>query len=59
MFSTFHFVDFLIVLPGVIVVVKRVTGMERYHMLRVVVLTTILSFFVVLFFLSDGFTESY
>jgi len=58
MFSTFNFVDFVIILPGVILVFKRVTEMERYHVLRVVALTTILSFFLVLFFLSYGFTES-
>jgi len=41
---------------GILLSVKKVAEMDRYHMLRVVVVTSILSFFVILFFLAYGFT---
>jgi hypothetical protein len=56
MFPGFNFFDYLIILSGTLLCLKRVAEMERYHDLRVVVLTTILSSFVILFFLGYGFT---
>ena len=56
MFSNFNFVDYVILISGGLLCLKRVAQMERYHYLRVVVLTTILSFIVLLFFLAYGFT---
>jgi hypothetical protein len=55
-FSFAYYADWLIILSGVLLCLKRVAEMERYHMLRVVVLTSILSCFVVIFFLAYGFT---
>ena len=58
MFSTFNFLDYVILFSGVILCFKKVAEMERYHRLRVVALTLILSFCVVLVFnclwLHDG-----
>ena len=50
MFSNFNFFDYVIILSGLLLCFKRVAEMERYHLVRVVVLTSILSFFVILFF---------
>jgi len=55
---TFNFVDYVVIFSGVLVCLRRIAQMESYHTLRVVVLTMILSFFVILFFLSYGFSES-
>lgn len=51
MFSNLNFFDYVIILSGLLLCFKRVAEMERYHLVRVVVLTSILSFFVILFFL--------
>jgi len=56
MFSNPNFVDYVIILSGVLLCFKRVAEMERYHRVRVVVLTSILSFFVVIFFLGHCLT---
>ena len=48
-----HFVTFLF---GVILLLKRVAEMDRYHKLRVIVLTSILSCIAIYFFLAYGFT---
>ena len=56
MFSTFNFLDYVILFSGAILCFKRVAEMERYHTLRVVAITAILSYFVVLFFIGYGFT---
>jgi uncharacterized membrane protein YesL len=56
MFSSLNFVDYIILISGGILCLKRVAQMERYHNLRVVVLTTILSFIVFFFFLAYGVT---
>ena len=55
-FSSADYADLLIIVSGVLLCLKRVAEMERYHTLRVVVLTSILSFFVVLFFVGYCFT---
>ena len=46
--------DFVVPLLGVFLVFKRVAEMERYHMLRVMILTLILSFVVILLFIGYG-----
>ena len=51
MFSNLNFFDYVIILSGLLLCFKRVAEMERYHLVRVVVLTSILSFLVILFFL--------
>lgn len=51
MFATLSFGDCLIFLAGLIWLLKKVAEMERYHSLRVFVLTTFLSFIVIYFFL--------
>lgn len=56
MFSNLNFLDYVIILSGALVCLKRIAEMQRYHELRVVILTSILSFFVVLFFLAYGVT---
>ena len=56
MFSTLNLLDVLALLMGVILLLKRVADMDRYHTLRVILLTSILSFLVILFFLGYGFT---
>ena len=56
MFSNLNFLDYVIILSGLLLCFKRVADMERYHLVRVVVLTSILSFFVVLFFIGFGLT---
>ena len=56
MFSNLNFLDYVIILSGVLLCFKRVADMERYHLVRVVLLTSILSFFVVLFFIGIGRT---
>ena len=54
MFSNLNFLDYVIILSGLLLCLKRVAQMERYHLVRVVVLTSILSFFVILFFIGYG-----
>ena len=43
-----NFFDYVIVLSGFVLCLKRIADMERYHALRVVVLTSILGVIVVL-----------
>jgi hypothetical protein len=50
MFASFSFADFLIILAGFIWLLKKVAEMERYHSLRVFVLTAFLSCIVIYFF---------
>jgi hypothetical protein len=38
-----NFLDYVIILCGVLLCVKRVAEMERYHTLRVVILAVVLS----------------
>lgn len=54
MFSNLNFLDYVIILSGLVLCFKRLAEMERYHLVRVVVLTSILSFFVILFFIGYG-----
>ena len=56
MLHTFSPADLLILVSGVVLCMKRVAEMESYHTLRVVVLTSFLSYFVVLFFIGYGLT---
>ena len=48
--------NYLLFALGAILSLKRVAEMERYHRLRVVLLTSILSCFVAYFFLMFSFT---
>ena len=50
MFPSLNFFDYVIILSGTLLCLKRVAEMERYHNLRVLVLTAILSYVVILFF---------
>lgn len=50
MFDAFSLADFLIFLAGLLWLLKKVAEMERYHSLRVFVLTTFLSCIVIYFF---------
>jgi len=52
MFSNLNFFDYVIILSGALICLKRIAEMQRYHKLRVVI--AILSFFVILFFLGYG-----
>jgi hypothetical protein len=54
MFSNLNFFDYVIILSGALICLKRIAEMQRYHKLRVVILTAILSFFVILFFIGYG-----
>ena len=54
MFQSLNFFDYVIILSGALLCFKRVAEMERYHDLRVVILTTIFSFIVFVFFLAFG-----
>lgn len=54
MFPDFNFVDCLVMLLGTLLCFKRVAEMERYHGLRVIVLTSILGVVVLLLFLAFG-----
>lgn len=56
MLSNLNFLDYVIILSGLLLCFKRLADMERFHVLRVVILTSILSFFVILFFLGHCFT---
>ena len=48
MHSGLNFFDYVIMLSGFVLCLKRIADMERYHALRVVVLTSILGVVVVL-----------
>ena len=56
MFSNLNFLDYVIILPGVLICLKRIAEMQRYHVLRVVILTSIFSVIVILFFIGYGLT---
>jgi len=56
MFPDFNFVDYVMILLGVLLCFTRVAEMERYHDLRVIILTSILGAFVVLFMFALGST---
>jgi hypothetical protein len=56
MFSSANYADLVIIISGVLLCLKRIAEMERYHTLRVVVITAILSYFVILFFVGYGLT---
>jgi len=60
MISDFNFVDYVVIFFGVLLCLKRVAQMERYHYVRVIILTTIFGVIVVLFLLELGsmFDES-
>ena len=52
---TFQYaVHVLILLAGGLWLLKKVTEMDRYHYLRVWILTSVLSFLVIYFFLAYG-----
>jgi hypothetical protein len=57
MFSNLNFFDYVIIISGALVCLKRVAEMQRYHELRVVILTAILSFIAIFFFLGHLFTQ--
>lgn len=46
----------VLLIGGALLLFKRIAEMDRYHNLRVFVLVTILSFFVIVFFLVFGLT---
>jgi len=48
--------DLIIVFVGVLLLFRRVAQIERYHTLRVVLITAVLSVGVIFFFLLYGFT---
>lgn len=50
MFPDFNFVDALVMFLGVLFCFKKVAEMERYHDLRVIVLTSICGSILLLFF---------
>ena len=52
MFSDLNFLDYVIILFGILLCLKRVAEMERYHTLRVVVLSIVLGFVVSFLFLA-------
>ena len=56
MFPNLNFFDYVIILSGALLCLKRVAEMERYHDLRVVILTTIFSSVLIVSFLAYGFT---
>ena len=56
MLSNLNFLDYVIILPGVLICLKRIAEMQRYHILRVVIITSILSIVVIHFFLVFGQT---
>jgi hypothetical protein len=51
MFPDANFVDYLVILLGVLFCFKKVAEMERHHELRVIILTSILGSILLLFFL--------
>lgn len=51
-------VDVVALLIGAVLLLKKIADMERYHELRVIVLTSILSFIAILLFLGYGLTQS-
>ena len=56
MFPDVNFIDYLVILLGVLLCFKKVAEMERHHELRVIVLTSILGSILLLFFLWFSWT---
>lgn len=56
MISVSNFVDCVIIISGLALCVKKFVQMERFHEVRVIVFTTILSLGVILYFLMYAFT---
>jgi hypothetical protein len=56
MFSSLNFFDYVIIISGVLLCFKRVAEMERWHTLRVLVLSSMLTCIVIVFFVAYGFT---
>jgi hypothetical protein len=50
--------DVVALLVGAVLLLKKIADVERYHDLRVILLTSILSFIAILFFLVYGLTQS-
>ena len=50
MFDAVSVADFLIIVAGLLLLLKKVAEMERYHSLRVFVIATFLSCIVIYFF---------
>lgn len=59
MHSGLNFFDYVIMLSGFVLCLKRVADMERYHVLRVVVLTSILGVIAVILFQAFAWTFFY
>jgi hypothetical protein len=57
MHSVLNFFDYVIILSGFVLCLKRVADMERYHYVRVVVLTVILSVMALILF--QGFSMTF
>jgi hypothetical protein len=57
MHSGLNFFDYVIMLSGFVLCLKRIADMERYHALRVVVLTSILG--IVVLILVQAFAMTY
>lgn len=56
MMSSLSVLDLVIIAFGLVLTLKRVADMTRYHTLRVVALTSFLGFIVIFLFLAYGFT---
>jgi hypothetical protein len=52
MFPDLNFVDYVMIIFGGLLCFKRVAEMERYHNLRIIVLSSILATILFLFFVS-------
>ena len=56
MFPNFNLIDFVMILLGVLFCFKRVVEMERYHDLRVIILTSVLGALALLGFIAFAST---
>jgi hypothetical protein len=56
MFPDFNFVDYVMILLGLLLCFKRVAEMERYHELRVIIFSSIFGVIVVFLLLAFGST---
>lgn len=52
MFKNLNFLDYVIIFSGILLCLKRVAEMERYHALRVAVLSVVLGCIVGFLFLA-------
>ena len=57
MFPDPNFVDYIIILFGVLLCFKKVAQIERHHELRILIITSILSAIVLLFWFGLTFGE--